>query len=130
MTEGFGVDLAALGSAEKGVRDAVDELGGMAGWGNARAADQGMGLTNAGMSVAGQLGHGALEGACVAFAYQWDYGTRRLVEDGLGAADALGEARSEYDAADNAAQQALHRIVTGDLAAPSAGSGIDAAEES
>ncbi|MER7010158.1 hypothetical protein ABT324_01845 [Saccharopolyspora sp. NPDC000359] len=111
--DGFRVDLEALRSAEEGVRDAVSELGQMAGWGMAAAGAQGMGLQELTMDSVPHVGHDKLGGALLAFGEAWEWGLRYLVEDGQAAVGALGEARASYHAMDADAVQELQRGVGG-----------------
>ncbi|MBQ6642996.1 MAG: hypothetical protein IJH84_18440 [Saccharopolyspora sp.] len=113
---GFGVDLEALGQAEKGVRDAVAELNEMAGGGIAGEADggaDGRGLMDFLISEdlsAESVGHGELAAALVSFVDRWEWGVKFLVEDGHDAADALRDTRSTYEKAEDAAATAIKRV--------------------
>jgi hypothetical protein len=116
---GFGVDIGALEKAETGVRDAVAELGDMAGegaslaggvggfLGKAAIGRQGGGLAEGLLASAGDFGHDRLGGMVVLFGEKWSYAVSQMVQDGYAAADALGEARTAYQAADAEAQQKL-----------------------
>lgn len=113
--EAFGVDLAALGQAEQGVRDAVSELGSMAGWGNAELGAEGEGLVQGIAASASSLGHDALATALTTFAEKWEWGVRFLVDDGVDTADALRDTRADYQKMDedaiNLLKQGLHAAV-------------------
>ncbi len=95
--EGFQVDLAALGQAEQGVRDAVTELGSMAGWGRSELGAEGDGLVNGIDSAASSVGHDGLATALQTFADKWEWGVRFLVDDGVDTADALRDTRAWYE---------------------------------
>ncbi|MGW3469194.1 hypothetical protein ACWDKQ_12165 [Saccharopolyspora sp. NPDC000995] len=104
---GFTVDVGALESAESGIRDAVNELGEMAGCGGAGAGEQGMGLKQKMLDSLPHVGPGTLGAALMSFGDAWEFGIRYLVEDGNAAVDALGEARAAYQQMDAEAQQKL-----------------------
>lgn len=108
--EAFGVDLDALGQAERGVRDAVDALGehGISSY----VAEDGRGLEQGITDLTSDIGGEALPAALDQFAEKWDWGVRQLVDDGVAAADALRDTRSTYEKAEagaiDAFQYALH----------------------
>lgn len=105
----FGVDLDALADAEKGVRNAAKELTEMAGWGASSLGlgAQGMGL-QAGLSLdADTVGHEGLANALATFAESWEWGIRFLVDDGMAAADALGDTRTTYQKVEDTVLDAL-----------------------
>ncbi|TDD51967.1 hypothetical protein [Saccharopolyspora elongata] len=104
---GFTVDVGALESAEPGIRDAVTELGEMAGWGGAAAGEQGMGLKQKMFDSIAHVGPGTLGAALMGFGDAWEFGIRYLVEDGNAAVAALGEARAAYQRMDAEAEQKL-----------------------
>ncbi|MEU6266780.1 hypothetical protein [Saccharopolyspora shandongensis] len=104
---GFTVNVGALEGAESGIRDAVAELGEMAGWGFAAAGAQGIGVREKMLDSAPHIGPGSLGAALLAFGDAWEFGIRYLVEDGNAAVDALGEARAAYQQMDAEAQQKL-----------------------
>ncbi|MGW1676730.1 hypothetical protein [Saccharopolyspora sp. NPDC002376] len=106
---GFRVDLGALKNAEEGIREAVSELGGMAGWGNESMGKQGMGLEKYTLDSAPLIGNGALGAALIQLGQSWEWGIRYLVEDGQAAVDALGEAHGSYQQMDGQAVQELLR---------------------
>lgn len=114
--DGYGVDLEALGQAEKGVRDAVAELNEMAGGGIAGEADggaDGRGLMDflvAEDLSAESVGHAELAAALMSFVDRWEWGVKFLVEDGHDAADALRDTRSTYEKAEDAAATAVKRV--------------------
>lgn len=105
--EAFGVDLDALNQAESGVRDAVGELGSLAGGGGSALAEQGSGLVE-GMDGS-VVGHEGLAAALEGFAEKWEWGVRFLVDDGVDAADALRDTRAWYQKMDEQAVDALQR---------------------
>lgn len=113
--EAFGVDLAALGQAEQGVRDAVAELGSMAGWGNSELGAEGQGLVQGIMSSAPSVGHDKLAAALLAFADKWEWGVRFLVDDGVDTADAMRDTRAWYEKVDEEAvsllKQGMHAAI-------------------
>ncbi|MER5390467.1 hypothetical protein [Saccharopolyspora sp. NPDC002686] len=106
---GFRVDLGALADAEEGIRGAVSEIGGMAGWGNEAMGKQGMGLKGYALNSSSLLGNDLLGAALIQFGQSWEWGIRYLVEDGQAAVDALGEARGSYQQMDGQAVQELLR---------------------
>lgn len=113
--EAFGVNLDDLSTAEKGVRDAVAELGGMAGWGNSELGAEGQGLVEGIDSAAGSVGHDKLAEALQVFAEKWEWGIRYLVDDGVDTADALRDTRAWYQKVDDEAvsllKQGLHATI-------------------
>lgn len=108
--DGFRVDMTALQGAEEGVRQAIAELGEMAGWGASAGAAQGMGLGDYLMDSGPHVGHEALGGALIAFGRTWEPGMRYLIEDGNAAVDALGEARTAYHQMDTQAAAELQKF--------------------
>lgn len=113
---GFNVDLDALRRAEHGVRDLVDELNEMTGGG---AGVVGKGRDGRGLSeylASGELspekvGHARLSGEVVGFIEAYDHRVKVLVEDGVTAADELGETRKTYENASSDAEIALKRVL-------------------
>lgn len=113
---GFRVDLHALEQAERGVRDAVAELNELAGTGGGEAGkgQDGRGLAEylrSGELSPTSVGHGDLAGAIVGFVDGWEWGVKFLVEDGVACADALGDTRSDYQKAQDAAADGLKRVL-------------------
>lgn len=90
--EAFGVDLAALGQAEQGVRDAVAEIG-----------EEGMGMKDRVSEGAMSVGHDGLAKALGNFGDRWEWGVRFLVDDGVDTADALSDTRAWYQTVDDQA---------------------------
>lgn len=109
--EAFGVDLEALSLAEQGVRDAVAELGEMAGWEGSYVAKDGKGLVEGITDNADDVSTGELPGALTRFADAWNWGVRVLVNDGYAVADALRDTRSEYEKAEEAASDAVKYVL-------------------
>ncbi len=105
--EAFGVNLDDLSAAEKGVRDAVSELGGMAGWGKSELGAEGQGLVQGIDAAAGSVGHDKLAEALQTFAERWEWGIRYLVDDGVDTADALRDTRAWYERVDDEAVSLL-----------------------
>lgn len=101
----FGANLDAIKKAEQGVRDATNELSEMAGWigKSVEAGEKGWGLQHALDLGSDVTGHDELASELHGFCEDWEWGIDRLVEDGVGAADALGEVRDEYTNADQKA---------------------------
>ncbi|MGJ7907640.1 hypothetical protein ACOQFL_14315 [Actinopolyspora sp. H202] len=108
----FGVDLDALADAEKGVEKVVSELREMLGWGSGHLAEQGVGLLNGvSLDASTEVGHEGLGEALRTFGGKWQWGLRHLVDDGAGAAEALGDTRSTYEKVEDAVNGTLKGIV-------------------
>lgn len=113
MSDGFGVRLGDLQRAERGVRDAVNELNAIGGAAarSAGAGEDGRGLSELESDVdSDTVGHEQLAGALSTFLDKWDWELKTLVEDGNKAADALADTRSEYQKAEQGAVEALQKV--------------------
>lgn len=117
--EAFGVDLEALGMAEKGVRDAVDAIGENGGFaiGSYASAD-GLGMKEGVNRLAGDIGGEALIDAVKHFGEKWEWGVRHLVDEGVSVADALRDARGTYEKAEEAALDAFKYVAHACLGDP------------
>jgi hypothetical protein len=92
MTDGYGLDAAALRATADGINEAIGELKEL-GW--AEEASAGRGFSELALSGL-EVGHPGVQEALDRFCERWEWGVRTLVQDGNEIAGRLGLAAGRY----------------------------------